>query len=394
MIAEGGGEGARVASEEADRPRGWLRRVGHGLGAAIRVVLFLGLTYPLPGLAHLLLRLPGAAVLIGCYVAFGFGVAAIHTSLLWRDEDLYDLYDPLREAIWTIRYAAMVHPFVVGRLRRTLIDGPERRWRVVGAFFASLLTAVVGAILPAMASFGVGMHVVEPALPNGPPALNGKQLLVQRGAILPGTIQRGDLVWLPDRLPITKRRMDWMERGWMQPWRPAEWPEIAYVGVQRVIALPGDLVRIGGGEPIEVNGVTLVLSDAALRQTQGDHSRITVLCAVEKNLDGLRYPIQPHREYPGARIEEQRIYPDRLVSIRRQEFQVPSGHVFMLRDDRSVATDAQYTLRQGSERYRFIPLDLVTDRVVRNVASGVVFARKTGGVWTNVDRDCDELGSR
>lgn len=120
-------------------------------------------------------------------------------------------------------------------------------------------------------------------------------------------------------------------------------PEIAYI--ERVIGLPGDLVKVEGTR-VTLNGIpspNRQLDDSGLVEEELKGVRYTVLAR------GAGYPYWQEREFAG---HEQCRSTDTSMECR-----VPAGHYFVLGDNRNNSADSRI--------WGFVPVGHVVGKVVK-----------------------------
>lgn len=148
--------------------------------------------------------------------------------------------------------------------------------------------------------------------------------------------------------------------------------------VSRLIALPGDRVKMQHGAPV-LNGVALpTQEEGLLREAFHPQGPAGVMPRCSNTVVGLggvcelairREALPDGRSYLVGNVE------DGAFADETEEMVVPPGRLFFLGDNRDSATDSRFA--QGAGGLGFVPAENVIGRVSR-----VLFSTSAAQVWT------------
>jgi signal peptidase I len=162
--------------------------------------------------------------------------------------------------------------------------------------------------------------------------------MIPTGSMNP-TIIEGDKIFSNNiaygiRLPLSEHylaRWDIPERGDIIAFNPPPQAESEVLFAKRVIALPGDRIKIDAKEII-LNGK--ILPHTFIYETNR-------FVRYEENLNGKNYTIQFTKSKWNLPF--------------KREFQVPEGHIFVMGDNRDESNDSRY--------WGFVPVDNIIGKL-------------------------------
>lgn len=155
-------------------------------------------------------------------------------------------------------------------------------------------------------------------------------------------------------------------------------PVTGAAAVSRLIAVPGDRVKMLRGAPV-LNGVALpTQEEGTLREAFQPQGPAGVMPRCSNTVVGLggtcelavwREALPDGRSYLVGNVE------DGAFADETEEVTVPAGQLFFLGDNRDSATDSRFA--QGAGGLGFVPAENVIGRVSR-----VLFSTTAAQVWT------------
>jgi signal peptidase I len=140
------------------------------------------------------------------------------------------------------------------------------------------------------------------------------------------------------------------QRGDIAVYRPVPEPERDFVS--RVVGLPGDRLQMIGGV-LHINGTPVAREDLGVVELSGEEGRSESIQAWRETLpNGVSYTT--FDRIPDGELDNTRVY------------EVPSGHFFMMGDDRDNAADSRVQVIVG-----YVPLENFVGRVDHIIKSGI-----------------------